>query len=367
MIMPSVEVNGVKLNYIQIDNRKNGCGSDLVMIHGLATNMAFWYFQHAQEFADAYRVTLYDLRGHGRSGISNGGYTPRQMSQDLRQLLDHLGIARAHFIAHSFGGAVALNLACHDQERFESLILVDSHIAAMRRRMNGYRWKYSEKIQPFLRRYGIRLDVREPYFGYKLLNAAARLYKNNIEIDPEFENLLQPAIGSFSKRTAFQWLHLLESTKAGHELMGDDGLSLDRLSGLKFPIMAMYGAHSHAMVTGQQLLKVWPHAEFYKMRDAGHFFPVTRPKKFVECCRRFLEGSMYRVHRRRGDGDRRHFRSDRFYSYDGASWFVDTREELQVGPFESFDAAKAYLVSQMPLELYADTRIQPTASPYNRS
>jgi hypothetical protein len=112
--------------------------------------------------------------------------------------------------------------------------------------------------------------------------------------------------------------------------------------------MAMYGAHSHAMFTGQQLLKVWPHAEFYKMRNAGHFFPVTRSKEFVERCLCFLKSSKDRIPRRCGDGDKRHFRSDRFYSHDGASWFVDTREAIQVGPFDSFDAAEAYLLSRMP-------------------
>ncbi len=345
--MPYVNVNGVRLNYIQIDN-PNGCQpADLVMIHGLATSMGFWYFQHALQFSNQYRVTLYDLRGHGRSEQTADGYTPGNMSIDLSQLLDHLGIARAHFIAHSFGGGVALNLACRNQERFQSLVLVDSHIAAVRRKPNGFSWKYGEKIQFFLKRHGIELDVHEPYCGYKLLSLAAVMHKNNIKMDEELEEVLRPAIGHFSRSAGTQWLRLLQTTRAGQELMGDDGLTLERLRELKFPILAMYGEHSQAMSTGRRLLQVWPHAEFYKMRDAGHFFPVTRPAKFMACCRRFLTNSTAEVPRRSGDNGQRFFRSDRFYTRDGVAWFVNTRESAHIGPFSSFDEAKGYLLNKL--------------------
>jgi len=130
--------------------------------------------------------------------------------------------------------------------------------------------------------------------------------------------------------------------------MSDDGLSLEKLRDLKFPILAMYGEISQAMSTGRQLLQVWPHAEFYKMRDAGHFFPVTRAKEFMGCCRRFLESSTADVPLRNGDDGKRYFRSDRFYSRDGGAWFVDTREAAQAGPFNSFDEAREYLVSRLP-------------------
>ena len=37
------------------------------MVHGMATNMAFWYFNYGLPLSKRYRITLYDLRGHGRS------------------------------------------------------------------------------------------------------------------------------------------------------------------------------------------------------------------------------------------------------------------------------------------------------------
>jgi hypothetical protein len=56
------------------------------MVHGLATNLAFWYIRYVSAFSKRYRVTLYDLRGHGRSSITDSGYTPKNMAVDLQKL-----------------------------------------------------------------------------------------------------------------------------------------------------------------------------------------------------------------------------------------------------------------------------------------
>lgn len=353
--MPAVEINGVKLNYMQLHNSENTACLDVVMIHGLATNIAFWYFRHAVELSKKYRVTLYDLRGHGRSSTTIGGYTPANMSKDLQLLLDHLRIKKAHFIAHSFGGIVALKLACAEPERFGSLILVDSHIATARRQLNGTHWQFGKKLNAFLKRHNIEIDSQDPYFGYKLLNIAVELHQKNVTIDMDLKDILGPMIGHFSKRTVRQWKQLLEKTQAGRELMGDDDLSLDKLRQLTFPILAIYGENSPAMSTGQHLLDVWPHAQFYLMRGAGHFFPVTAATEFVGRCQRFIDVSRTKVVQYRlGDNGQRHFRSDRFYREKNSAWFFDTREAPREGPFGSYDEAKASFFAKLPFVKQSD-------------
>jgi pimeloyl-ACP methyl ester carboxylesterase len=347
--MSYVDANGVKLHYLQIDNRKNRQGSDLVMIHGLATNLAFWYLNHAVPLSFKYRVTLYDLRGHGSSGITSKGYSPFDMSMDLRILLESLGIKNAHFIAHSFGGTIALNLASQKQSLFKSLILVDTHIAAVRKHWNANKWEYGKKIEPALKRMGLKIDLHNPYFGLQLLSYVAKLYENKIKISADLKKILNPAIGSFSRKTAIQWLHLLKSTQAEQEFMGEDGLTLDKLRTLEFPILAIYGENSQAMFTGNQLLDVWPKAEFIKMREAGHFFPITYAKEFRQTCLRFLEGSVTgKIVRRKGDDEKKcYFRSNRFHCRSDGTWFVNTRES-SYGPFNSFPDAEAFFLSKLP-------------------
>jgi pimeloyl-ACP methyl ester carboxylesterase len=158
--MPSALVNGVRLNYLQVDEGGAAPREDLIMVHGLATNMAFWYLPYAPLFAKRFRVTLYDLRGLGRSEMTPAGYTPQNLALDLRSLMDHLEIARAHLVAHSFGGVVALNLATIDPARIRSLVLADTHISAVRRHQAGREWGRRGHVQAILDRHGLTLDTR---------------------------------------------------------------------------------------------------------------------------------------------------------------------------------------------------------------
>lgn len=346
--MPLVKVNDVLINYLQINGESGGNSEDIVMVHGLATNLAFWYFSHAQEFSKHYRVTLYDLRGHGRSGITESGYTAGNMAIDLQVLLDYLGIKRAHFVAHSFGGVVALNLACLDPGRFTSLLLVDTHISAVRKLKNKMPWDFGSKIQQLLDRNGLEISAQDPFFGFKLLRKLAYMQmQKDVALSQEMEDLMTYLHWKNNKRAASRWLKLLETGQAEKELMDDDGLSFDSLRKLSFPILALYGECSQSMLTGNQLLEVWSHADFRWFRGAGHFFLVTRPSEFMENCLRFLkETVMHGVPRRKGDGSKRFFRSDRFFKRED-KWFFYTRESAETGPFDNLAEAKGYL----PLKL----------------
>lgn len=339
--MPAVEVNGTKINYLQLESDAGPDAEDLVMVHGLATNMAFWYIRHAPEFAKRYKVTLFDLRGHGRSRVTDDGYTPENLAADLEGLLDHLSITKAHFIAHSFGGVVALNFAYKSQARVESLMLIDSHISAIRRLEKTEHWAYGEKLQKLLHDQGMDINVDEPYFGYRLLAEVALLQKEKKEISEELKEIVTPIVGNYGNRTAKLWLKLLNTTSAQAELMGDDGLGLDMLKQFKFPILAVYGEYSQSMLTGRHLLEVWPHADFRKMLRAGHFFPTTRPEELIATCEQFWHGALVSgVSTREGD-KKRHFRSERFDQRDDG-WYFSTRDG-ENGPFETVDIAQEHL------------------------
>ncbi len=342
--MPVARVNGVRLNHVQL-GADAGPREDLVLVHGLATNMAFWYFQHAPVFARRYRVTMYDLRGHGRSERPAGGYAPRNLARDLEGLLDHLGIARAHFLAHSYGGVVTLNLACVAPERIASLVLADTHISAARREGAGLAWAHGVEIQKTLDETGVALDTRDPYFGYRLLTAVARFQLRNEPVPPALAELVGPLMASCGTRTAAQWLALMDTADAERELMGDDGLSREALRALRFPILAMYGDNSQARLTGEELLDLWPEAEFRRVRDAGHFFPTTRAAELIQCCDRFWSGDFGRGRAQRAsDGARRYFRSDRIYQA-GPDWYCRMRGEPRLGPFASEDEANRQLIA----------------------
>jgi pimeloyl-ACP methyl ester carboxylesterase len=338
--VPTATVNGVRLNFVQMGDDGAGAREDLVMVHGLATNLAFWYFQYAPEFARRFRVTLLDLRGHGRSEMPADGYSPTSLARDLAGLLDHLQIDKAHFIAHSFGGVVALKFACEQPRRVSSLVLADCHVAAVRRLEPSQQWRYGQDVQPILDRHGLDLDTQHPYFGYQLITRMAQWQLQGTSVPQELAELVSPLMGKSARRTAQQWLTLMGSTSAEAQMMGDDGLALADLRSLCCPILALYGDNSHARLTGEALLEVWPQAEFRGVRDAGHFFPVTRPQAVISDCERFWSGEFSAEHRRNraGEARRNYIRGDRAFMVDGA-WYFMTREKCRMGPFATREEA----------------------------
>jgi 3-oxoadipate enol-lactonase len=102
-----------------------GSGPALVLIHGLGGNHAVWYRQFPI-LAREYRVVAFSQRGFTPSGGARDSYAPKMLAADLRALLDHLDIDRAHLVGQSMGGWTALTFALDSPERVRSLVLADT-------------------------------------------------------------------------------------------------------------------------------------------------------------------------------------------------------------------------------------------------
>jgi pimeloyl-ACP methyl ester carboxylesterase len=282
--MPIAAINGTKINYMQLSYKGEGETEDLVMVHGLAANMAFWLQDYAKYFSQFFRVTLYDLHGHGRSEITDSGYKVRDMSNDLEDLLKHLEIKKAHFIAHSFGGAITLNIACSKPELFESLVLADTHISAGRQLEKEAGWENKNAVAEVLQQCNIHLDINDPHFGYNLLTEVARLRVNGNEIPRNLFPWVEWIFGGNNKRPAEKWLQLIDNTAAKNELTADDKLSAERLVKINFPLLLMYGEKSQSMATGKFIAELLPDVEFAVVKNGGHFFPRAYPDLVKSLC-----------------------------------------------------------------------------------
>src|SRR5262249_43531877 len=101
-VMPEIAVNGTRLYYQQ-----SGDGPDVVLVHAVTSNQAIWVFSGLiDSLAADFRVTSYDLRGHGASDRPPTGYTSAVMADDLIGLHAALGLGPAYLVGHSFGGVV---------------------------------------------------------------------------------------------------------------------------------------------------------------------------------------------------------------------------------------------------------------------
>jgi len=275
---------------MQLRCKSEELSEDLVMIHGLAANMGFWLQDFAPHFSERFRVTLYDLRGHGRSRITKSGYTPDGIADDLRAVLDSLNIKKAHIVAHSFGGIAALKLAFAEPERFSSIVLADSHISTERLKEKNILWEAGKNLQVVLHQCNLDLDVQHPYFGFHLITTISQMQQNGQEIPKALYPWVKNLLSGNDKQTSDKWLELMNTTNAEKELMEDDGLSKDNLQKIVCPILGIYGEKSKSILTGRYLSSILPSAKFCFIPNAGHFFPKAQPTTVMSLCDRFWKG-----------------------------------------------------------------------------
>jgi pimeloyl-ACP methyl ester carboxylesterase len=119
--MEHAKVNGIELQYAVV-----GSGEPMLLIHGahiadalqpLVTEPALERFQRIR----------YHRRGLGGSTypVDAGPTSVAVQAKDAVGLLDHVGADRAHVVGHSFGGAIALELAAQHPTRVASLVLLE--------------------------------------------------------------------------------------------------------------------------------------------------------------------------------------------------------------------------------------------------
>jgi len=90
----------------------SGSGAPVVFLHGHGFDRRQWEPQ-VRALERRHRVICYDLRGYGRSSPPEEGQAFLH-ADDLRQLMDALGIRRAHLVGLSLGGFVVTDfIALH--------------------------------------------------------------------------------------------------------------------------------------------------------------------------------------------------------------------------------------------------------------
>jgi pimeloyl-ACP methyl ester carboxylesterase len=119
-----VDVDGFKIHY-----HEAGAGEPLVLIHGGGPGASGWsnYNRNIGPLAERFRVIVPDLPGFGRSDMKpRDQNTWEWYGPMMGRFLDALGIARAHFVGNSLGGATTLMLALEQPQRVGRMILMGS-------------------------------------------------------------------------------------------------------------------------------------------------------------------------------------------------------------------------------------------------
>jgi pimeloyl-ACP methyl ester carboxylesterase len=236
--MPEIEANGVRLFYQQ-----SGDGPDVVLLHAVTSNQAVWVFSGLIEaLAQDFRVTSYDLRGHGYSERPPTGYTSAVMAEDFRCLHEALGLKSAFLVGHSFGGVVSIHTATLFPERVRGVILSDSFFPGLK------------QIEPNFGKANVWLDLRETYqvIGVDLGPVVdfARLFRSTADLTPEQLGKLEERVGPLGRGWLRQLPKLAETT-CGDEVLQEAGLTAERIASVAHPVAALYDEFSpfHATCT----------------------------------------------------------------------------------------------------------------------
>jgi pimeloyl-ACP methyl ester carboxylesterase len=283
--MPKVMLNGVTLHY----QRLVGNGPEVVLLHGFAANLAFWYFRIAPLLARNFCLTLYDLRGHGQSDMPPSGYTTADMAADLYELLEHLQVSRAHLVGHSYGGAVALHYTVLHPERVASLTLADTRIRALQPIQRLTDWPNAKVWEKTLKELQVPVSFDDLQMDYQFLEILAEVRLQGREVKSTAVDLFSPfGLSKQSSRTAGRWLQLLRTTTARNDFKLIAGLTPEKISRVNQPVLAIFGEFSPCLPSCWVLKQHLPDCRVIIVRRAGHFHPMVKPAFFGRNIRKFL-------------------------------------------------------------------------------
>jgi pimeloyl-ACP methyl ester carboxylesterase len=270
-----IAVNNLSFHYLQ-----SGQGPDVVFVHGLGGNLAGWHLHVVPALQSDYRVTTYDLRGHGRSDSTQAGYTTSEMAEDLRGLLDALGLERPTIVGHSWGGDIALHFSLLHPERVAELVILEggllAPLAGVYRSHEWGGWPYATAtIEQLLN----RPIPDEHKFDLDFL------LRQLIEIPIRYG----PSRGKpRSEELVLRVMDILRPMWEGHE--ADGNMSLESLERVTPPALLVYESNSAYMEAHDALRDRLPfsRSELLPGGPIKHFTTLEHPDLVVSAIRRFL-------------------------------------------------------------------------------
>ena len=273
--MPKIVANGLTFHVQQA-----GSGPDVFLIHGVTGDLSIWFLCKAMsELAANFRVTAFDLRGHGFSDVTPSGYTSADHAADLFAIMDHFGVERARVVGHSFGAVIALHAAVLAPDRFEALVLSDPYFPALRHLEDLSRWNHWQAFYQQAADAGIELNGE---YWYDL----GKFFDQVMHLDEQKLLMLRQSVGL----PAMGRLLRLGNTTCGDDSKAEAGLTEEKILAVTQPSLAIYGDNSPFLSTARYLADRLADCRGVLIPNAQHRAPEENPPAFLAAVRGFLEG-----------------------------------------------------------------------------
>ena len=257
--MPYVKVNGIQMYYEDI-----GEGLPVVFLHGMGSSHNDWELQ-IPYFKDDYRLIIPDMRGHGLTDKPPGKYSVPLFAEDVKGLLQALGIKQCAMVGISIGGMVAYQLATSIPEQLSKIAVVNS-LPELIPRTWQERWQFQRRL--FIIRWLGMKRIAE-FIGRRLFP-----YPHQVQYQ-------QALIQRFSQNDRSAYLRTIQG------LVGWSVLK--QLGKISCPVLVLCGDRDYFPVEMQQqyACKI-ADVQLQIVQDSGHATPIDQAEVFNQVVAKFL-------------------------------------------------------------------------------
>lgn len=267
-------VNGTTLHYL-----KMGTGPTLLLAHGWPQTSFAWH-QVMPRLATRFTVVAPDMRGTGLSECAPDGYDKRSIADDLRALIAHLGVSRAHVVGHDMGGKAAYVLAHLYPQCVAKLVLVDCLVPGTENMdsLHGGAWHYGFHMAP-----GVpEMLTKGRELAYIRAQIRAWSHRKNAISEAAIAEYARHYAGPGRMTAGFNYYRALpEDARLVATLRGQK---------LPMPVMTIAGRHSVGDRLAAALRVEAPDLVSVIADDSGHFVAEEAPDFFCEHLEAFLAG-----------------------------------------------------------------------------
>jgi pimeloyl-ACP methyl ester carboxylesterase len=268
--MATARVNSVNLFYEDV-----GAGPPLVFVHEFAGDSRSWHLQ-VRSFARRYRTIAFNARGYPPSDVPEDpkAYSQDQAVDDIRGLLDALGISKAHVCGLSMGGYATLHFGLRYPERALSLVVAGAGYGSV----PGDRAKFHADAELTARR-----------FEEDGMASTADLYAKGptrvqfMDKDPTGWREFRAQLGEGSARGHALTLRGVQKTRPSIFDLGP------RLEKLEVPTLIMTGDEDDPCLEPAIFMKrAIPTAALVVIPKSGHTINLEEPEAFNDAVLDFL-------------------------------------------------------------------------------
>lgn len=256
--------NEMMLNYETLGNKDHPA---VVLVHGLFGDLDNLK-SISRALADDYFVINLDVRNHGQSPWHDE-MPFAEMADDVLAVLDKEQIKTAHFLGHSMGGKIVMEIALTHGDRVDSLIVAD--------------------IAP------VAYDARHTTIIDALEAVTLAQVESRQDADKQLaESIQEKGVRQFLLKNlrkdddGWSWRMNLKALKHCYaDLIGAPGAE----GSYDGPVLFIRGGNSDYIQASHRdtIIKRFPHAQSKTIEGAGHWLHAEKPTVFNGLVQRFLD------------------------------------------------------------------------------